>query len=94
MRIKPFSVRDQHHLLLYVAFPLGALALMVLMASAWHYLGLLVLPWAIFIAIKLSHIDCPQCGKRIDAKKRFIAPRYCPTCGHHLETKSDSLHRE
>jgi len=93
------SPRRKYHLLVWVAWPVGAaiLAIPMFLVSPWFFV--VVVGWAIWLEVVTDRIPCPSCGKRIAWGQyrvlgirfnwwRLVVPRYCDQCGNDISATS------
>jgi hypothetical protein len=90
--VRQVTMRTKYHLLVFVTWPVGTLAIGLLAARVWGYLAPLAFLWAIWVHFRAREIRCPRCEKPIGWTEYFsefwawspVARRHCEKCGYDL----------
>jgi hypothetical protein len=91
------SPRTRYHVILFVAWPVGAMLIAAVAHWAFQPLVALVLCWALLLGRWLKGIRCPSCDKEVAvvadkvrsfSRRRTIIPRNCDECGGALDQRS------
>jgi len=89
------NVRNLYHVLLYVAFPVGAVGIMFLAAEVNRNIAILIFPFSIFLYSVIMSLKCPNCKHKIGRPKglkgmimaKFCVDEFCEYCGYDLTQK-------
>jgi len=89
--MRHISVRAKYHLLNFVGWFAGGLALMVAGMMIHWAIAVAVLPYAIVLTVLLLRLRCPGCRRRIATQAYLLGPyvgKRCRYCGHDLTSQS------